>query len=868
MAKTLQKKIKFSKGQITPNLQERTDLEIYDSSASVLENVDVTLYGGVKSRHGTSRITEIQAYNPNSVINYSAITYIGGSVSGLKNNGFISDETGGESIYLRFDLGQIESNARFNVENIRFQHENFVGKLDCVRTSANYPVIDMSAIDASITNEGVGINDSVPLITNIPSNATNIINSLTLTTDNAGSVTNLSGTFSYRFTWTGSKASYNSWDGKQSLILNDNHIANSTVLRIEQSNDGSTWTLADTVTINENYNSFASTINGRYIRIVPQNDVKAKLSIDKVTCLKSGAQTQIGRTRLVDFIFNNNEKYLFVLIKGRIDVYKLNINNIPVFVETINATVLTDSIIPNLKWTYKDDTIVFTHEDMPPYQLVRQADSDWNWSQITLQDIPKELFGNAIITPKTVSLTPDKVEGIVTLTAGSTVFDSGYEGQIIDGNGGRVRVTKYISQTKVSGYTIIPFYNTDSFSSWNYESGYEAVWSATKGYPRCCCIANERLFFAGTPTKPNTIWASRVADYFNFKNAGNYDNDSISFTMDTNAVIYDMIFNRGLHIFTSDFEASSPENSFTPNSFKVIPTTKNGIHPLIRPVVADGQIMYIDATGKKLLSYTYNDNINSYESKNLAKLTDLIETPKSLAIKKDIDGALRIYIEVFKKVNIAGISFENYNGIATMTISTEDELFAPAIYKFGNINNFPDEYRDVCSVGNEIFFLKTFYDIGATQYKVHLEQLEGNIDDAHKVIVRNHKITDVTMASKLARYTYQNKDYDILFDNLGEAEVIPDNATITIGEVITSKIKGNKISINHRTDTKKRIAKATVMCKGKEITFCGQTKKITNNYQPADFYACTLYGKDITYNIEGTESLDILSIELNINYEG
>ena len=33
MAHSIQKKVKFSKGQIAPELVERTDLDIYDSSA-------------------------------------------------------------------------------------------------------------------------------------------------------------------------------------------------------------------------------------------------------------------------------------------------------------------------------------------------------------------------------------------------------------------------------------------------------------------------------------------------------------------------------------------------------------------------------------------------------------------------------------------------------------------------------------------------------------------------------------------------------------------------------------------------------------------------------------------------------------------
>ena len=844
MASTLQKKIKFSKGQIVKNLQERTDLEIFDSSASEIKNLDVTLFGGLKKREATDRVAEIKAYSSADVLSYTATSNIGGDVADLENDTqFISTGTDGQTTYLEFDLGQVESNFLFKVNQIRFDYVEPVIWLRLPKISAG--VYDINTTITTFNNAGVGVNGTlVPDLSSRPylHQATN---TLTYVKDSAGTITSVSGELKITL------SSQYQYDEISVQVKESGHTANSTQIIVESSSDGITWTQEDYATVGEIAIDFQTSISSaRYIRLVANDNIVSRLLIDNIICLNSSIE-DVGEVKLVDFIFNNLENYLFVLVKGRIDVYKLAYGN-PVFIETVSASVLTDEIIKNIKWTYKDDTIVFTHEDMNPHQLVRQSDNDWAWSSISLQNTPMELFGSATVTAKTVTLTPDKVEGIVTLTAGSAVFDSGYEGQIIDGNGGRVRVTKYISTTKVSGYTIIPFYNTDSFSSWNYESGYEAVWSATKGYPRCCCIANERLFFAGTPTKPNTIWASRVADYYNFKNAGNYDNDSISFTMNTNAVIYDMIFNRGLHIFTSDFEASSPESSFTPNSFKVIPTTKNGIDEGIRPIILDGQVLY--TSNHKLMNYVYSDSVNSYESQNLSKLTNILQytTADMDIVKGSSDNPVsRIYI------------IDTTGGLATITISLSDEIFAPSVYERQG------QYKQVCAVGGVMFAIIKI------DNKVFLEKLNytNNFGDSgHQLTAINYVIHDDSM--KGDEFIYRTKIGEKLygkFDINGDATVVKDNGTVYVGYPVEYKLTGNQISINHKTGSiKKRIAKATVMCKGKEIIFCGQTKQLndTTNYHPVEFYACTLYGKDITYNIEGTESLDILSIELNINYEG
>ena len=50
---TKQKKIKFSKGQISDKLLERTDLDILDSSASEITNFVSTPYGSIQTREGT-----------------------------------------------------------------------------------------------------------------------------------------------------------------------------------------------------------------------------------------------------------------------------------------------------------------------------------------------------------------------------------------------------------------------------------------------------------------------------------------------------------------------------------------------------------------------------------------------------------------------------------------------------------------------------------------------------------------------------------------------------------------------------------------------------------------------------------------------
>ena len=58
MPRTIQKKIKFTKGMITASLSERADLPMYDSSAELINNYVCTPYGGFRTRRGTRLISK------------------------------------------------------------------------------------------------------------------------------------------------------------------------------------------------------------------------------------------------------------------------------------------------------------------------------------------------------------------------------------------------------------------------------------------------------------------------------------------------------------------------------------------------------------------------------------------------------------------------------------------------------------------------------------------------------------------------------------------------------------------------------------------------------------------------------------------
>ena len=114
-----------------------------------------------------------------------------------------------------------------------------------------------------------------------------------------------------------------------------------------------------------------------------------------------------------------------------------------------------------------------------------------------------------------------------------SVFTSSHVDQYINVlNGfGRARIIEQVSGTVVKVMTELPFFKADeaiASGDWELEEGYEDAWSGSRGYPRTCSFHEGRLYFGGSKALPNTLFGSKVADFFNFKTAEALDDDASS----------------------------------------------------------------------------------------------------------------------------------------------------------------------------------------------------------------------------------------------------------------------------------------------------------------------------------------------------
>jgi hypothetical protein len=383
----------------------------------------------------------------------------------------------------------------------------------------------------------------------------------------------------------------------------------------------------------------------------PQGGIRRRPGSRFITALaNSGTESAANGVRLVEFEFSTSDSYMLCFTHERMYIFKAG-----VLISNINGTGnpylstsgvgLTGAKLNNIVWTQSADTLIVVHPDVAPISIVRGAnDASWTASAITFDSIPKYAFAISVTSPAG-TLTPSAVSGKVTLTASSSVFVAGSVGQYVNASPqGRAKIVRYNSGTSVDAITEFPFFNTAAIAngSWDLETGYEAVWSATKGYPRSVTFHEGRLYFGGSKSRPSTIWGSKVGLFFDFDATEGLDDDAVEATLDTNTfnAIVDIISGRDLQVFTTGGEFYVPQSGLepiTPTNFFVKTASRNGTQQGVRVQQLESGTLFIQRQGKSLNEFAYTDTQLTYVTQKISLLAGhLLKGPSRIALRRSV----------------------------------------------------------------------------------------------------------------------------------------------------------------------------------------------------------------------------------------
>jgi len=498
--------------------------------------------------------------------------------------------------------------------------------------------------------------------------------------------------------------------------------------------------------------------------------------------------TPADGVRLIAFEFSTDDSYMLAFTTNRMYVYKnkaliTNINGSGNDYLNTTGFGLTGTHMDHLVWTQSADTLILVHEDQRPIKIVRGAsDSSWTISNITFDSVPQYAFTIATSNPA-ATLTPSDVSGKITLTASTGVFNSGHVGQYINADPqGRAKIVKYVSSTVVNAVAEFPFFDTSAIASgdWELETGYEDVWSASKGWPRSVTFHQGRLFFGGSKSRPSTIWGSKVGLFFDFEAVEGLDDDAVEATLDTNTfnAIVDIISGRDLQVFTTGGEFYVPQEGLTPitpTDFFLSTTSRNGCKEGVRVKQLESGILFVQRQGKALSEIAYSDTQLTYITSKISLLSGhLLKNPTRMDIRRAV---------ATDENDLLLIINESDGTIVAFSLLRLQNVIAPS--EFTTVGSFVDVGVDI----TDIYTIVKRDDNGTDKYYVE--------------VFDNTYLTDSgvkgTTASSLDMSHVDGATVNVISDGYVELNQVADSAVTFVNPPTASSEVGLPISIEVKT---------------------------------------------------------------------
>tara|TARA_B100000212_G_scaffold337257_1_gene311806 strand:+ start:3059 stop:5335 length:2277 start_codon:yes stop_codon:yes gene_type:complete len=294
-----------------------------------------------------------------------------------------------------------------------------------------------------------------------------------------------------------------------------------------------------------------------------------------------------------------------------------------------------------------------------------------------------------------------------------TISDAGGIGGISAGNINGTRTVQEIVNENVFIVTAGANANTNSIgggspkiethaptTQWEEQS-----YSALRGFPAAVAFHENRLWFGGTLSQPDGIWASRTGLYFNFDVGDAEDDDALDLTASIGEIntIRHIVSNRDLQIFTSTSELYVPaftDKPITPTNAQIRRQTPFGAS-FVRPQSLDGATLYVQKNGSVVREFIFSDAESAYVANPISQISahlinnpvqmsilrGAINRPESYAFFLNQDGTIAIFTSNRGEQRAGWAKFTTSNGKFHSIATVDDRVFLVGVYDIGNNTN-------------------------------------------------------------------------------------------------------------------------------------------------------------------------------------
>lgn len=190
---------------------------------------------------------------------------------------------------------------------------------------------------------------------------------------------------------------------------------------------------------------------------------------------------------------------------------------------------------------------------------------------------------------------------------------------------------------ELTGTTAAPY------DSWSMEG---EAFHLVGSYPCTGTIHEQRLNLGGSPLYPQTIFGSKIGEYYDFTTGVN-DDDGYSFKIasdQANPILY-LASGRALMVFTYGGEFTvegGVEKPITPTNLQVRLRTNRGC-ARVRPVRVDFEEMYVQRSGGRIFAFGYNASAGDWASSDIALLSEHLVSGGATELAYQQDPDPRIY---------------------------------------------------------------------------------------------------------------------------------------------------------------------------------------------------------------------------------
>jgi hypothetical protein len=377
---------------------------------------------------------------------------------------------------------------------------------------------------------------------------------------------------------------------------------------------------------------------------------------------------------LHEFSYTEGQDYALAFQNTKCLIY----NDTGTLLQTLTSCPWNEAQSKELTLAYSADTIIVCHQNFAVYRILRTGATTFTAANFvfeihssgapTYQPYYKFLQDSSTMNPSGTS-------GTITLTCSEDVFVSGHVNTIFRYKGKEITINSIVSATVANATVLETLPASSADTDWG-----EQTFSAVRGFPRCVTFHDQRLYFAGSTSRPDGLWGSKVSAFFNFDVGTALDDESIDVTVAsaTTAEIRHLVATRNLQLFSNGGEIYVPQSDtspITPTNIRFIPQTPYGSSQKVNPVKFDGATLYLQRTGKVIREFVWNDTEQAYTSNAVSILSnhlisDAVDSavllgtdtsPEQFAFFVNADGTMAVFHSI-RSEGLAGWVQWNTNG--------------------------------------------------------------------------------------------------------------------------------------------------------------------------------------------------------------